>query len=208
VIGRRFWVVSLLSCCALLAVQCFAAPSVTSLSPTSGPIGTWVTIAGANFGSTQGTSSVTFNGIPVTTVSSWSATTIVVAVPPGTMTGNVVVTVSGIPSAGTLFTKTTAAPIPQVVQVQPANVATGVPLNARTVVRFAQAVPAVSVVNGLLTLAQGSTSVSGTVTQSNDGLSLTFVPSQNLSSSTAYSVDVTDVAADQTGPQFQSTFTT
>src|SRR6185312_1657739 len=43
-------------------------PTITSLSPSSGPIGTWVTIAGSNFGSTQGSSTVTFNGVPVTTV--------------------------------------------------------------------------------------------------------------------------------------------
>ncbi len=37
-------------------------PSITSLNPTSGPVATSVTIAGTNFGATQGTSTVTFNG--------------------------------------------------------------------------------------------------------------------------------------------------
>jgi len=34
----------------------------TKLSPATGPVGTAVTISGANFGSSQGTSKVTFNG--------------------------------------------------------------------------------------------------------------------------------------------------
>ena len=37
-------------------------PTISSLSPTSGPVGTSVTINGSNFGSTQGSSTVTFNG--------------------------------------------------------------------------------------------------------------------------------------------------
>ena len=40
-----------------------AAPALTSLSPTSGPVGTSVTITGTNFGATQGTSTVKFNGV-------------------------------------------------------------------------------------------------------------------------------------------------
>ena len=38
------------------------APSITSLNPTSGLVGASVTITGANFGASQGTSTVTFNG--------------------------------------------------------------------------------------------------------------------------------------------------
>src|SRR6266699_2026123 len=52
------------------------APSITSLTPASGAVGTSVTIAGANFGATQGTSTVTFNGTAATPTS-WSATSIV-----------------------------------------------------------------------------------------------------------------------------------
>jgi len=49
------------------------APSITSLKSTSGVAGTSVTIAGTNFGGTQGTSTVTFSGT-VATPTSWSAT--------------------------------------------------------------------------------------------------------------------------------------
>jgi hypothetical protein len=80
-------------------------PSITSISPTSGPVGTSVTITGANFGSTQGTSTVTFNGTAATP-SSWSDTSIVAPVPSGATTGPVVVTVGGVASNGVSFTVT------------------------------------------------------------------------------------------------------
>ena len=59
-------------------------------------VGASVTITGANFGSTQGTSTVTFNGTAATTITSWSATSIVATVPTGATTGNVVVNASGV----------------------------------------------------------------------------------------------------------------
>jgi RHS repeat-associated protein len=80
-----------------------AGPSITSLNPTSGAVGTSVTITGTNFGSSQGTSTVKFNGT-AGTPTSWSATSIVVPVPSGATTGNVVVTVSGVASNGVNFT--------------------------------------------------------------------------------------------------------
>jgi hypothetical protein len=80
-----------------------SAPTVTSLNPASGVVGTPVTIVGANFGATQGTSTVTFNGIAATPTS-WSATSVVVKVPAGATTGNVVVTVGGAASNGVSFT--------------------------------------------------------------------------------------------------------
>src|SRR5207244_1740188 len=83
-------------------------PSITSLSPTSGPVGTSVTITGTNFGSTQGFSSVTFNGTAATPTN-WSATSIVAPVPSGATTGNVLVTVAALASNAVSFTLTTPA---------------------------------------------------------------------------------------------------
>ncbi len=100
------------------------------------------------------------------------------------------------------------APLPQVAQVQPANGTTSVPLNTHVVVRFTQPISATSVVTGTLRLLQGGTSVSGSVTLSNDSLSLTFTPTQNLAASTTFTVSVQDVADNQSAPLFQSTFTT
>src|SRR5204862_251273 len=77
--------------------------TLTSLSPTSGAVSASVTITGTNFGATQGTSTVTFNGVEATPTS-WSATSVTVPVPSGATTGNVVVTVGGVESNGVMFT--------------------------------------------------------------------------------------------------------
>jgi hypothetical protein len=56
-------------------------PNITGVTPTSGGIGLSVTITGSNFGATQGTSSVRFNGSVAPSVTTWSDTQIVVPVP-------------------------------------------------------------------------------------------------------------------------------
>jgi IPT/TIG domain len=81
-------------------------PQITSLNPTSGPFGTAVTILGSNFGSSQGSSTVSFNGTNATTITTWSATSIVADVPTGATTGKVAVTVGGAVSNGVNFTVT------------------------------------------------------------------------------------------------------
>jgi len=86
------------------------APSLTSLSVTTGAVGAAVTITGTNFGSPQGTGTVSFNG-KAATVSSWSATSIAVTVPTGATTGNVVVFASGVNSNGINFTVVSAPSI-------------------------------------------------------------------------------------------------
>ena len=86
-------------------------PQITSLSPTSGPIGSSVTIAGSNFGASQGFSTVSFNGTSATTVTNWSDSSIVADVPSLATSGNVVVIVAGIgstTSSSTMFTITGA----------------------------------------------------------------------------------------------------
>src|ERR1019366_5503555 len=97
----------------------------TSLSPASGVVGTSVTITGLNFGATQGTSTVTFNGTTATTITSWSATSIVVTVPAGAATGNVVVNASGVDSNGSAFTVTV---VPTINWTQPAGITYGTTL--------------------------------------------------------------------------------
>src|SRR4029077_14345676 len=79
-------------------------PKIVNLSPSSGPVGTAVTITGTNFG-TAGT--VTFNRTAATPTS-WSANRIVAPVPEGATTGNVVVTVGGVGSNGVSFAVTSS----------------------------------------------------------------------------------------------------
>jgi YD repeat-containing protein len=78
-------------------------PAISSVSPGAGPVGTSVTIAGSNFGATQGTSTVTFNGV-TGTPTNWSNTSITCPVPSGATTGPVVVTVGTAASNGVNFT--------------------------------------------------------------------------------------------------------
>jgi hypothetical protein len=84
-------------------VSVFPLPTVTSLSTTSGLVGSAVTISGSYFGSVQNTSTVSFNGT-LAVVTSWSNTSISVTVPSGASAGNVVVSVNGTPSNGVLYT--------------------------------------------------------------------------------------------------------
>ena len=72
-----------------------SAPVITSLNPSSGAVGTQVTISGSNFGSQQGASAVTFNGVTAGVADSWTNAEISIKVPDGEATGPVVVTVSG-----------------------------------------------------------------------------------------------------------------
>ena len=97
-------------------------PSISSLLPTSGAVGASVTIAGSGFGSSRGSSTVTFNGTSVTTFPSWSASSISAVVPTGATTGNVVVTVSGRTSNGVLFT---VVPPPVITSLSPTSGAVG-----------------------------------------------------------------------------------
>src|SRR5207245_630304 len=97
------------------------APAITSLSPASGAVGTAVTISGTNFGATQGTGTVTFNGTTAT-VTSWSATSIVAPVPAGATTGNIVVRAAGVNSNGVSFT---VLPTPSITSLSPTSGAVG-----------------------------------------------------------------------------------
>jgi chitodextrinase len=93
-------------------------PNITNLNPTSGLVGTSVTITGANFGAAQGTSTVKFNGT-LGSPTSWNASSIVVPVPVGATTGNVVVSIGGISSNGVNFTVT--VPTPSITNLNPAS---------------------------------------------------------------------------------------
>jgi RHS repeat-associated protein len=69
-------------------------PTVTSLSPSSGVAGGNVTISGSEFGSSQGSSAVYFNGVPAASIVGWGNGTIT-AVPPNNVTSGPVTVVEG-----------------------------------------------------------------------------------------------------------------
>jgi hypothetical protein len=80
-----------------------AAPTITSFVPTSGPVGTSVTITGTNL---TGATSVKFNGVSAT-ITSNTATQIVTKVPTGATTGPITLTTAnGTATSATNFTVT------------------------------------------------------------------------------------------------------
>jgi uncharacterized repeat protein (TIGR03803 family) len=79
-------------------------PQITSFSPTSGPVGTPVTITGLSLAQT---SRVTFGGVKATTVAVLSDTQVAATVPAGAVTGKIGVgTAGGSATSATSFTVT------------------------------------------------------------------------------------------------------
>jgi len=85
------------------ATELITAPTINTLTPTSGPAGSVVTINGINFGATQGGSLVFFNSLAVAPTT-WGDKQIVVAIPSFAITGPLVVTVNGVASNAVVFT--------------------------------------------------------------------------------------------------------
>ena len=79
-------------------------PAILSFNPTSGAVGTQVTITGTSF---TGATKVTFGGVKATTFSVDSSTQITATVPTGAKTGKIQVTTpGGIATSATTFTVT------------------------------------------------------------------------------------------------------
>jgi hypothetical protein len=67
-------------------------PQITNFSPTSGPVGTSVTINGISL---QQTTKVTFGGLPASSITVNSDTQVTASVPSGARTGKITVTTPG-----------------------------------------------------------------------------------------------------------------
>jgi hypothetical protein len=89
-------------------------PVITSLTPSSGGVGTLITILGSNFGDQQGSTQVLFGTIPAI-VTSWGATEIQAQVPVGATAGLVTVQIGTQSSNGVMFT----TPPPSIVRITP-----------------------------------------------------------------------------------------
>src|SRR5262249_33809012 len=92
-------------------------PAISAISPSSAPAGSAVTITGSSFGSTQGSSTVRFNGT-LASCTTWSSTAITAVVPVGSTSGNVIVHASGIDSNGFGFT---VIPTPSIASLSPTS---------------------------------------------------------------------------------------
>src|SRR5262249_8746258 len=73
---------------------------VQSVSPSAGPVTTQGTVSGLGFGASPGT--LSFNNTAATSITSWSDTQIVAAVPTGATSGAVKVVSGGVPSNTTV----------------------------------------------------------------------------------------------------------
>jgi hypothetical protein len=86
-----------------------SAPSITSFTPTSGPVNTSVTITGTNF---TGATAVKFNGTPAASFTINNSTQITATVPPAATSGPISVTTpSGTGTSTASFTVTGSSPI-------------------------------------------------------------------------------------------------
>jgi large repetitive protein len=106
----------------LLSVSRYASSSVSIIDfqPKSGPIGTVVTIQGTGFSTMPANNAVTFNGMAAT-VTSATATSLVVPVPAGATTGTIGVTVgAGSTTSGGPFTVTSTNGVTTITSLTPA----------------------------------------------------------------------------------------
>src|SRR5580704_7826234 len=79
-------------------------PTITSVSPTTGGVGTVIEVYGSNFGGSQGSSTVTINGTSLGTSSYWTQGQAQFTLPAGLSSGNLVVNVGGTATNGIPFT--------------------------------------------------------------------------------------------------------
>jgi hypothetical protein len=92
------------------------APTLTSLAPTSGPVGTSVTLTGTDL---AGTTGVSFGSTAATTFSVVNSTTITATVPAGASTGAVSATTPGGTATGPTFTVITDLVVATTTSIQP-----------------------------------------------------------------------------------------
>jgi len=100
--------------------------TVTSFTPTSGPVGTGVILTGTGF---TGATTIAFNGTLATTFTVVSPTHITTTVPVGATTGTIAVTApGGTATSATSFTVTPPVPAPIITSFTPASGPVGTPV--------------------------------------------------------------------------------
>ena len=88
------------------------APAITSVSATTGSIGSQVVISGSGFGASQGNSVVLLHGAAVT-INSWSDSSITITIPSGATTGYLLVSVApSMNDSNPVYFTVTANPLP------------------------------------------------------------------------------------------------
>lgn len=96
-------------------------PTITSFTPTTGPIGTPVVITGTNFSTTPASNAVTFFNNRAATVSGSTTTTINTTVPASSVTGRISVTVNCVTVQSATNFIVGAAPVPTITSFTPTS---------------------------------------------------------------------------------------
>ena len=98
-------------------------PALAGFTPTSGPVGTTVTLTGANF---TGATAVTLDGVAVPGFTVVDAATITFGVPAGSTSGLITVTTpDGTATSPGAFTVTVLNPVPTIASLAPATAVAG-----------------------------------------------------------------------------------
>jgi len=152
--------------------QPYPAPTLTVLSPRSGPVGSRVVLTGTNL---VGTQAVAFNGVAAPSFVVNAAHEVVATVPAGATTGPVTVTTpAGTATSATPFE--VVVPIP-VLSVSPARNAKAAPRATLVVATFAQPISAASATTLQVHSPQRQGKRAGTVAGGGTS-TLTFTPDQ------------------------------
>ena len=127
--------------------------SISGFTPTSGPVGTVVTIVGRGFSATAASNGVTFNGVAATVVTA-TVTILTVGVPPSATTGKISVTTAGNTATSAQDFVVTVPGAPTIAGFTPASGPSGTtvtvtgtnfnPMPGMTMVKLNQAIATVS----------------------------------------------------------------
>lgn len=124
------------------------APAITSFAPLAAATGKKITISGANL---IGATSVAFGGVPATAITKNTATSLKVIVPPGAITGKIVVTIA---NGCTAISASDFIAAPSLTSFSPSSgpvgstvTLTGLNFTGATQVRFKKALAQFTVVN-------------------------------------------------------------
>jgi len=135
-------------------------PTITSFTPTSGLVGTTVSIIGTNFSTTPANNTLQFNGTTAVVTAS-TATSITTSVPTGATTGPITVTVAGNTATSSSNFTVTAGPVISITtQPSSVSVCNGVTTSFTT---------AATGTTNLAYQWQFSTTLAGTYTNINNG---------------------------------------
>ena len=169
-----------------------AAPTISSISPTTGPVGQVVIVAGTNLATV---SQIAFNGAVTTANAGGSNTSFTVNVPVGATTGTLTVTTNG--GSVTSSQTFTVVPAPAISSFGPVRNALTAPLTTAVDVTFTQPVTSTTAANVHIFSSQRGGLVTKTTTVS--GNTASYVPTRFFKAGEVVNVTVPNTVKDSYG---------